>query len=381
MKCSNCNAEIKLGSVYCEVCGKPAQIVSDYNILEDDMIEALLDEKKKKEQEELRKENERKQRELEKQKEIELKKQKAKKKKILCIVGGAVILTALVLTLYFTQTSYAHYVNKGLEADKREDYETATAYYEKAMQKDGEKVKAKLLAANDYAKQNDFARAEALYTEVISQENANTSAYKGLVLLYLSVGDYDAINELREGVTNKKVLAVFEKYLIPTPVFSEEGGEFTDDVTLLLSCDEGNEIYYSNDGTDPTAKGKGTLYQEGITLTEGTTTIKAACKNAEGNFSEVISQKYKITYETPEFPAIQPANGGTFHTPTMITIEVPEGGRVFYAWDEEKPTEASACYSEPIPMMEGNHILSLIYIDKHGKASDVMQCNYKYIPE
>ena len=32
MKCANCGAEIKLGCVYCSVCGKEAQIVPDYNV-------------------------------------------------------------------------------------------------------------------------------------------------------------------------------------------------------------------------------------------------------------------------------------------------------------------------------------------------------------
>ena len=32
-------------------------------------------------------------------------------------------------------------------------------------------------------------------------------------------------------------------------------------------------------------------------------------------------------------------------------------------------------------MMEGNNILSLILVDKHGKTSDVLECNYKYIPQ
>ena len=40
MKCANCGAEIRVGCVYCPVCGKEAQIVSDYNILEDDYLDS-----------------------------------------------------------------------------------------------------------------------------------------------------------------------------------------------------------------------------------------------------------------------------------------------------------------------------------------------------
>ena len=43
MKCANCGAELKVGCVYCSVCGKEAQIVPDYNELDDDYLKALLE--------------------------------------------------------------------------------------------------------------------------------------------------------------------------------------------------------------------------------------------------------------------------------------------------------------------------------------------------
>ena len=48
MKCANCGAEIKVGCIYCSVCGKEAQIVSDYNLLEDDFLRNVLKEKEEK---------------------------------------------------------------------------------------------------------------------------------------------------------------------------------------------------------------------------------------------------------------------------------------------------------------------------------------------
>ena len=72
---------------------------------------------------------------------------------------------------------------------------------------------------------------------------------------------------------------------------------------------------------------------------------------------------------------------GSFTMPTTITINVPEGCEVYYTWDGSKPTTASTRYTGPIDVIEGNNILSVILVDKHGKTSDVLQCNYKYIPE
>ena len=48
MKCANCGAELKVGCMYCSVCGKEAQIVSDYNLLEDDFLRDMLKEREDK---------------------------------------------------------------------------------------------------------------------------------------------------------------------------------------------------------------------------------------------------------------------------------------------------------------------------------------------
>ena len=46
MKCAKCGAELKVGCIYCSVCGQEAQIVPDYNLLEDDLLKELLNEEK-----------------------------------------------------------------------------------------------------------------------------------------------------------------------------------------------------------------------------------------------------------------------------------------------------------------------------------------------
>ena len=38
MRCANCGNELKAGSLYCDVCGHPVQIVPDYNEFDDILI-------------------------------------------------------------------------------------------------------------------------------------------------------------------------------------------------------------------------------------------------------------------------------------------------------------------------------------------------------
>ena len=376
MKCSKCGAEIRVGSVYCESCGEPAQIVPDYNLLEDDFIVSILDEKKKKENSSSHQKNNTK-KEQQDEPKISHKLWEDIRFRIAVIAGVILIVTAGIVTFVF-QTSYGHYVNKGLALDKKEQYEQAVSYYEKAITKDDSKTKAKLLAADDYLRLNEYDKAEQLYLQVISQDKDSVSAYKGLISLYLELGDYSSLDDLQRGTSNQKILQLFQDNIIGTPQFSAKDGKYTDDVELVLTSADGNEIYYSDDGSDPTKKGNAILYAEPISIKEGTTTIKAACKGENGKYSQVITQKYRITYEDPEMAEVEPA-GGSFTTPTSITIHVPEGAKVYYTWDGTVPTESSTEYTGPIEMIEGNHILSLILIDKHGKKSDVTQCNYKYV--
>ena len=376
MKCSKCGAEIKSGSVYCDSCGEAVQMVPDYNLLEDDFLVSILEEKK---QEDARHAADIAQ---EEQPSEAPKKGFAalwsNKKTRMALIGGLVAVAALIIGLVFYLTSYAHYVSKGKSYDAKDAYEAAVTYYEKAIAKNDTKVQAKILAADDYIRLADYDRAEELLLQVIVNEPDNIDAYRSLILLYQTTEDYDALTYLQDSVTDPAIIALFEESLVTPPVFSESAGSFNDDISLELSCDVGT-IYYTLDGSDPSKEDNGIRYQEPILLTEGTTTVKAVCQDGD-KYSQVLSQKYKITYQTPDYPEVSPMDG-SFTMPTTITINVPEGCEVYYTWDGSKPTTASTRYTGPIDVIEGNNILSVILVDKHGKTSDVLQCNYKYIPE
>ena len=49
MKCKYCGSEMLEGAIYCEHCGKPVQMVPDYNVFDDEVLPSLVsDEEKKK---------------------------------------------------------------------------------------------------------------------------------------------------------------------------------------------------------------------------------------------------------------------------------------------------------------------------------------------
>ncbi len=162
--------------------------------------------------------------------------------------------------------------------------------------------------------------------------------------------------------------------------FSEPGGSFSENIGLTLTASDGtSSVYYTTDGTDPTLH-NGRRFDSKIYITSGITTIRAACINEAGKIGAVSEEVYTVTYEVPSMPVATPESG-TYHDETYVTLTAPDDGVVMhYTWDGNNPTADSLVYSSPLLIPEGNHILSVIAIDGHGMTSDILRCNYVYIP-
>ena len=180
MKCSKCGAEIDAGSVFCKKCGEPVQMVPDYNILEDDFLVSLLEEEKsagKTEENQPKTAGQNVQSDEKtsaggksastaKKAVEENPEQKkgftglwANKKARAGLIGGIIALCLVLVFLTVYMTSYDHYVAKGKTLDTKEDYTGALVYYNRAIEKNDTKTKAKILAANDYIKLEEYDTA------------------------------------------------------------------------------------------------------------------------------------------------------------------------------------------------------------------------------
>lgn len=103
---------------------------------------------------------------------------------------------------------------------------------------------------------------------------------------------------------------------VATPTFSPAAGRYTEAQTVTISCaTEGTNIYYTTDGTTPTASS--TRYTQPI-LVEKTTTLKAIAINADNEVSPVATAKYSIgnslLYESAS--SYDQTNTGTVELPT-----------------------------------------------------------------
>ena len=130
----------------------------------------------------------------------------------------------------------------------------------------------------------------------------------------------------QSGTVNVKTVKVtYERPAVEAPTFYPAGGDYTAAQTVTLSCaTEGATIYYTLDGTDPTAES--TAYTGPITIEE-TTTVKAIAIGTDDSQSTIVSSTYTI---------IDPTVPGTSYTPYTVAqaraaIDAGEGITGVYA--------------------------------------------------
>lgn len=396
MKCVKCGADLKAGCLYCSVCGQEAQVVPDYNVLEDDYLRSIL-------KEESRKTNKAPENHDPDQKENatvgkgkRTKKNSAQKNAkrrgnktpiiVVCCILVVLIFAGVGAKLYIdyrNANSYDYQVKMAKNELIDKNYESALNYYSAALALEPEDISARFAMADIYLtrKENDFARV--LFQEIIQLDPSNRKAYQNLIDIYEKEADYNSIVELSAGITDTGLLELFSDYLVESPDIAPEAGTHDEYITVTLFSVEDYDIYYTLDGTEPDSV-NGIPYDEKkkIELDEaGRFEVKAVCCNEKGILSPVASAVYVIREVPPEYAAVTP-DGGRITEAAAVTIEAEEGCSIYYTWDGTDPTDTSAKYEAPLEIPEGNNILSVLVInDKSGLDSGVYRTNFIYYPQ
>lgn len=375
MKCAKCGAELKKGCLYCSVCGHEAQIVSDYNVLEDDYLRSLL-----KDGESVKTPQE---------KEPEPKKTKKKKNShlllIICcclIVTGAAV--GVAVKLYIDNknaNSYDYQIEMAEKELVDHNYENALQYYKTALALQPDDIKVREAMAEIYTSRKEYDSALVLYMDILQLDKNNKEAYQHLIAIYDEKGDYDSILSLKENVTDEDILALFDDYEVDDPIISPLGGQYDDYVTVVIYSIAENDIYYTLDGTVPDKENGIPYPQGGISLNRtGNFEINAVCCNEKGIYSDIVSEEYQIQFKKPRLPSVSP-DGGLFSEETTITITQQKDCTIYYTWDSTDPTRESAVYTEPLVVPEGDYVLSVMAVNnKTGLASDIYRVNFGYHP-
>ncbi|MBO5384598.1 MAG: CotH kinase family protein [Ruminococcus sp.] len=94
------------------------------------------------------------------------------------------------------------------------------------------------------------------------------------------------------GKTNNTASVV---YIVEEPVFSAEGGFYNSEFNLTLSDAEGNEIYYTTDGSDPRTSPTAKLYSDSIKIYNNTND-----PNVYSSLRDITLNDYTPSYKNTE---------------------------------------------------------------------------------
>ncbi len=379
--CSHCGCVLTEDALICPKCGKEIVQISPSDILEEEFLQEIVDEKNHSDEDGAAASSAPGFVDGEAASDTSPQNGNNKRRRnlILGIIIAAAIVAVIVSVFVYQNRSTNYLLRRAQREYNQRDYDDALAYLDKLFALDSENEAGLILEGEVYTALGEYDTAEEAFFSAIAINPDSVEAYEGLLKLYAMQGKTAEIIALKQSVTNEEILALFDDYLIPAPEILTEGGTFDDSFTVELKTNyKGAVIYYTLDGTTPTDRS--TRYTEPIRISEeGSTVLTAVIMDEEGNYSEPVSETYVLEYPTPENPLPDPI-GGEFSTETTIEVTVPEDAVVYYTWDNKTPTENSTLYTEPILIPEGNNVLSLIAINEWGKKSEVGRYNYIYYP-
>lgn len=158
----------------------------------------------------------------------------------------------------------------------------------------------------------------------------------------------------------------------PRTVASPKGGKFLHPVSVRLRTEEGAQIYFTVDGSDPTEDSS--RYTDPIALHRDTT-LKFFALDKAGNWEEVRVQRYRIAVDSAKPVTLAEPSGGLFNSPVTVSLSAEEGSTIYYTIDGSRPSRKSAKYSGPLKFVRSG-VLRFFAVDKTGNQEKVREESY-----
>ena len=157
------------------------------------------------------------------------------------------------------------------------------------------------------------------------------------------------------------------------PVFSVPSGNYTDEQQLEIHSSDANaKIYYTLDGSEPTAA-NGTLYILPISVDE-IVTVKAIAVR-EGSVTSPVATAAYVFALTAKAPVFSVKTGKYSAAQTVALTSETEGAKIYFTTDGTDPTEQSTCYTAPITVSETCTVKAIAVADGM-KVSDIASAVY-----
>ena len=359
MKCQKCGKDIPDGELICIECGAEVQLVPDYNSI--DYLMQCHDNQKEKEREYEKK--------VDRKMRRKYKKKKKKKHPALIVTGILIMVGILVYLIGYliwdrNNNSFEYQYEKAIEAFQNQDYERASGYVERAVYLNPDHVEAELLSVEIILASGNESLAIQSLKAVVYNHPDSEEVYAKLIALYEKRQDTASIQALMENCESDSIKEAFSDYVCTNPAFVTEEGNYTSLTEVEILVNEGT-VYYTTDGTIPDRQSQ--VYSGPFELPEGKTTVRAVAYNEKGIASAVISGSFTLTLEATDPPVVSP-DSGVYEKGSKITVNVPAGCTAYYVFDKVADKNCNL-YTEPVSMLNGEHIFSVVLVNENGKQS------------
>ncbi len=316
-------------------------------------------------------------------------KTKLTKKNVIIIAAITVALIIIaVFTTYTVKKSimtekFNKYYSSGEKFFDEKNYEYAKSQYilasGNAFTKE-QKIKAYEKVYEVDGLLGNYEQEQIHYLELLIEvDDTNIDYYKELIVLYQNNDMNSQIKSLIAGAP-KELRAELEQFGGTIPTASVAEGTYDKPIEVKLEAGDDVKIYYTLDGTNPTDSTSKKEYTEPINLsTEGIYILRAYSVDKNNKGSKDSSFKYILQFKTVDAPTVEPKSG-EYESQEKITVDVPDGCKVYYTKDGSMPTKKDKVYTKPIKMPKENSLFYFIAVNEEGISSQVVTRAYNYAP-
>lgn len=183
------------------------------------------------------------------------------------------------------------YVTLGRELVDQGYYTRAIQTLQTAIDREPENIDALISMAQAYTELGRIDEAKAIYESLINDiAPSYPNSYRNLIKIYQDEG-YNAealalMKVAAEKTGTQEFDVMLREYTPTAPTLSKTAGRYSEEIDVTITIPEGETVYYSTDGTDPSESGL--IYTAGTSLhvAEGKMTIKAIGFTENGTPSE-----------------------------------------------------------------------------------------------
>ena len=209
------------------------------------------------------------------------------------LVLGLVILASIFWYLFMYDRAFTRDALLGQARfhDLHGNAKISSLFYDAAYSFSGHDDNVAIELANQYKSDGNYTKAEVTLTHAVASD-PTAEGYTALCRTYMEQDKLlDAVH-LLDNISVPEIKAQLDALRPKVPVSDYAAGYYSQYMDIHLAA-EGCTIYYTTDGSYPSISGN--IYQNGITLPVGETTVTAIAVDKNGLVSPVTVLNYTIT--------------------------------------------------------------------------------------